>query len=388
MRRTGPTHDVSCMKPTIALTLLAVSAASCNLVNARLPFGAGSSSTPAASQPARQASQDAPARDIPSGASSKAAPAVNADAKPNKTYEKCVATFDQNYDAWMKMSAPARKALEQARKESPHVAMATLLQAWEALDEAAAIRQSGKMPVGAIYFHTVAAELALQIFGLDDELVATRCINNQMWINYRDVPDGTSYYGKWTGKREVDLAAVCGGPTMAQFRKAEQARLDYVDHYNATVKAVLDKVRGGGMFFVKSINRTKTSDTLVLAESLNNGKCVEDGTWVNDGGRLAKGCTWVYGKNKAASETHTYHFAPAALPFAIKAGDQVNMAYEIDPDAPATSSRFRKEKDGGKWGVSSVDRNGKSVYYMCDSKKHRGLRIIGLYPGAIKWNAE
>lgn len=392
--------DYSYMKSSIALTLLAVSAASCNLVDVRLPFGVGRSKPTTASGSSTgstvgQAERHGSSPDAAAstrGASRKASSTGNAAAparqEPNPAYETCVATFNQNYEPWLKLSAPTRKAMEQAHSQSPYAAMATLLHAWEMLDDAAAVRQSGQKPVGAIYFQSLGAEMALQMFGLSDDLVGTSCINTQLSIDYYVHPDGSGYYGAWTGNKDADLAAVCGGPTMAQFRKAEKAQIDYINHFNQTVHAERGRNVGGGVFYVKSMSRSKTSDTLVLSESYNTGKCVEDGTYVHSGNRIAKGCTWVYGKTKAASDSHTYHFAPAALPLTIKVGDELNMAYEIDPDAPATTSRFKKEKDGGKWGVAGVQRNGKSIYYICDTKKHRSVNIYRVFPGGIRWNAE
>jgi hypothetical protein len=359
--------------PTLALLVLA----GCKLQMSGIPhFGSSSSSSSSSAAAPSQASAPATAPSSAgstAGAATRRPPAaVEVDAGPparDEKYDACVAQFDKQYDAWLPVDRETKAVLAAVKDKSPYVAVPALLKAYEHVDDKAAVRQTGARPIGAVYASATRMELTLTLAELGNRTHADTCISSQLWLG-----EPASYQAPLTGDRARDKIALCGGPTAAERAASATAKKTAVERLRSLRDQAQATPRGGRNARVASYAASPKETTLAMANLYANYRCVKNGRY----GRLADG-SWGQlcdiedlPANTDAKAEH-YHLAPQALPFAIKRGDDVNLAFELDPEAPA--SRESVPKTGGWWWLSSLSRGDKPVFEMCSTPKAHQAQI-------------
>ena len=151
----------------------------------------------------------------------------------------------------------------------------------------------------------------------------------------------------------------------ARMQAREDGRRAMLEEERKLTQAYHYPPRVGGLFGrVRSIESRSDELILKVDELASDYKCVPNGRYGMVGGTWGPLCDYVDLPPKVV-ETQTFHFAPQMLPVDLKGADGVNMAYELDPNAPASSKQVPKAK--GKLWISSVERGKKQIYAMCGS---------------------
>jgi len=285
-------------------------------------------------------------------------------------YQQCVAAFDANYDAWLPVDRAAKAVLAKVKGKSPYVAIPALLAAYTEVDTKAAVRQTGAVPVGAIYAPATRLELATALVAIGADTHATSCVNNQHEIRVDD-----EYLPPLVGDRERDKVRLCGGPggdDAAAWRNARQAAVDLFNRANAARHD--DHTGAGAWTQVASFSASAKETTLALTTMSGNRRCVRNGRY----GKAADGswgplCDYEELPAYSVGKPKAYHLAPQQLPFQVKRGDQIVMFYELDPDAPVGEKEIARP--GGWWWLTAVSRGDRTVFEICGTDKAHQVEV-------------
>ena len=291
------------------------------------------------------------------------APTRRLPAFDERKYQACVAAFDANYAAWLPIDREAKAAIARVAGKSPYVAVNALLAAYAQVDRKAVVRQTGTFPAGAIYAPATRLELATALVALAARTHAGSCVNNQFRIEVDD-----EYLPPLVGDRERDKVILCGGPSegaRATWLDARQAAAEAFNTPNIAIHD--DHTRAGAWSKVAAFTSNAKAVTLSLQTMSGNRRCVRNGRY----GRLGDGswgplCDYEELPAYAVGHAKAYHFAPQALPFPLRRGDQITLAYELDPEAPAGSEQVARR--GGWWWLTSVSHGKQTVYEQCATK--------------------
>jgi hypothetical protein len=294
-------------------------------------------------------------------------------------YANCVTQFDANYDAWLPRDRDAKAVIAATKGKSPYVAVPALLEAYHKLDNAAAVRQTGNTPAGAIYATSTRLELALALVEIGATTHAKSCVNDQHSL---DVENGSQLNYELmpplTGDREQDKIRMCGGPSAANRDAWLAARVAAVQAFNTNNRSI-HTYQGTAWLSgkIRSISATAKETTLVIGLQGDTRKCVRngrikqaaDGSWGED-------CNFVYGPTYETGRK-TIHLAAAQQPFKVASGDDIVLNYELDPDAPAGDEKVPRQ--GGWWWYTNVSRGKATVFDNCTVKGAREAEVFSIY---------
>lgn len=326
--------------------LLASVALGCGMVQVRgLPGTRSGGAAPGRGAPAEGEQADP---------STSAAPAVDA-----ARYAKCSEAFEKDYDAWLPADAEAKAAIAKARGQSPYVAIPALVRAYAQVEEKRAVRQDGRLPAGASFATATKLEIAKELMRIGVENRTEACVDNQ--FSYE--PLGGEFRPPLTGDRQKDKVESCGIDDRARMQAREDGRRAMAEEGRKLTNAYRSPMPVGGLFGkVRSIESRNDELVLKVDELASDYTCVPNGRYGMTGGTWGPLCDYVDLPPKVL-ETRTFHFAPQKLPVDLKGADGVNMAYELDPNAPASSKAVPKSK--GKLWINSVERSRKEIYSLC-----------------------
>jgi hypothetical protein len=289
----------------------------------------------------------------------------------DRAYQACVAAFDANYDAWLPTDRAAKATLAKVKDQSPYLAVPALLEAYAQVDLKAAPRQTGAVPAGAKYAAATRMELATALVQIAVATHASSCVDNQ----FRAEVDH-EYLPPLVGDRERDKLIQCGG-SGAEARKAwADARSVMVETFN-TANATLhdDHSTGGWWSQLAAFSSNAKESTLSLTTLTGNRECVNNGRY----GKQADGswgplCDWHELPSSTVGNAQVYHLAPRDVPFKVKRGDHVVVAYELDPNAPASEDKVARR--GGWWWFTSVSRGDKTIFANCATASAHEVEVL------------
>ena len=285
-------------------------------------------------------------------------------------YQRCIAAFDANYDAWLPVDTAAKAVLAKVKGKSPYVAVPALLAAYADVDTKAARRQTGAVPAGAIYAPATRLELAAALVEIGATTHADACVDKQFRVEVDD-----EYLPPLVGDRERDKARLCGGASAdaaAAWREARQTATEAFNRFNATRHD--DHTGAGAWAQVAAFSATAKETAISLTTMSGNRRCVKNGRY----GRQADGswgplCDIEELPAFAVGKAKPYHLGPQQVPFPIKRGDDVVMSYELDPDAPAGDNQVARR--GGWWWLTAVTRGKKTVFESCGTATAHQVEI-------------
>lgn len=101
---------------------------------------------------------------------------------------------------------------------------------------------------------------------------------------------------------------------------------------------------------------------LIVDELADQYACVPNGRYGMVGGSWGPLCDYE-DRPPSVVGKHTFRAAKEETPFKLQTGDNITFAYELDANAPASSTRVPKEK-GQMW-IAAVERKRKTVFDMC-----------------------
>jgi len=124
--------------------------------------------------------------------------------------------------------------------------------------------------------------------------------------------------------------------------------------------------------------------TLSITTLSGDRRCVKNGRYGNQpDGSWGPLCDWEELPAYSVGDAKAYHFAAQELPFQLKKGDHITLAYELDPDAPASSEKVARR--GGWWWLSSVSRGSTTIFEDCSTPgAHQAEVLSPLRPLTVR----
>lgn len=288
------------------------------------------------------------------------------------TYDRCVAMFDKNYDAWLSADREAKAAIAAAKGKSAYAAVPALLEAYAKVDARTTERQTGAVPPGSELASATRVELAT---ALVEAAVATRaasCVNDQLHANFRSV------LPPLTGDRARDKVIVCNGPSDADADTHETARETAAARFDKANQALHDDHTKGEAIDVRILaySSTPVAATFSLVKLVGHRECVSNGRI----GKMPDGswgpvCDWEERGVTADGKRSELHLGPAgSLPVALQRGDDVAIRFELDPDAPAGADPVPRK--GGWWLLGNVSRGKQTLFDQCTLKSGASAKVL------------